>query len=341
MSKEKKSSRPLHNRRQVLIKGVAGAFGLAALGRTATALAAAVDETPGVTEGPYWVDELIDRSDVRSDPTTGVVQSGLPMSLAVNVAQLNSDGSTSPLVGAYVDIWHCNALGIYSDIAAENTLGEKFLRGYQITDASGNVEFTTIYPGWYSGRTVHIHARVRVYNAATDSVIYNFTTQFFFDDSITNDVYANISPYTERPNRDTTNSTDSVYTGASFDGTPSSNAGADLLLTLTEDRTSATGLFNIVLNLSDTSNEGSSGTSGGGSGSGSGGTTSGGSGGTTSGGSGGTKSGSGGTKKGSGGKHSHPTKTPRGKSKSSGSTTGSGSSSTSKSKAKSIRHKRA
>jgi protocatechuate 3,4-dioxygenase beta subunit len=79
--------------------------------------------------------------------------------------------------GAMVDIWHCDALGAYSDVTdnAEgfNTLGREFLRGYQLTDAKGRVSFTTIYPGWYRGRAVHIHFKVR--NANTE-----FTSQFFF-----------------------------------------------------------------------------------------------------------------------------------------------------------------
>jgi protocatechuate 3,4-dioxygenase beta subunit len=265
MTTENDPLKSLRSRREVLIKGVAGALALAGLGAKGAALAASTIETPGVTEGPYWVDELINRSDIRTDPTTGIVQVGLPLYLAINVSTLNADGSTSPLSGAYVDIWHCNALGIYSDIASESTSGEKFLRGYQVTNAHGNVQFVTVYPGWYVSRAPHIHVRVRTYDATTDTVTYNFTTQFFFDDAVTNDVYANVYPYTTRTNRDTTNSTDSVFNGGSFDGTPSSEAGDYLLLRLFENRTRANASFNIVLNLSDTSNEDiSSGSTGGG-----------------------------------------------------------------------------
>ena len=74
---------------------------------------------------------------------------------------------------------------------------------------SGTVRFTTIYPGWYSGRTVHIHARVRVYDAATDTVTYNQTTQFFFNDQASNQIFT-LAPYNQRSNRDTFNATDNI-----------------------------------------------------------------------------------------------------------------------------------
>src|SRR5439155_11326042 len=120
----------------------------------------AVVATPSETQGPYWVDEKLNRSDIRS------AQSGLNLYLTVNVSKL-SNGVSKPVSGAYIDIWHCNALGAYSDEAAgagnPNTLGQTYLRGYQITNSHGIVRFTTIYPGWYTSRTAHIHARVRTY----------------------------------------------------------------------------------------------------------------------------------------------------------------------------------
>jgi protocatechuate 3,4-dioxygenase beta subunit len=130
--------------------------------------------TPTVTEGPYWVDEKLFRSDIRTDPATGVVRQGIPLALTINV--VNSNANCAALAGAYVDIWHCDAIGIYSDESTYNpgggtgavsTTGQKFLRGYQITDANGHVQFTTIYPGWYSGRTIHIHVRIRTFNGQT------------------------------------------------------------------------------------------------------------------------------------------------------------------------------
>jgi protocatechuate 3,4-dioxygenase beta subunit len=86
--------------------------------------------------------------------------------------------------------------------------GQKFLRGYQITDANGQVKFTTIYPGWYMGRTIHIHVRVRTYSGPT--ILSNFVTQIFFDDTVSNTVLAT-SAYSRSTGRDTTNSNDMVY----------------------------------------------------------------------------------------------------------------------------------
>ncbi|MGG2339430.1 intradiol ring-cleavage dioxygenase, partial [Salmonella enterica] len=94
-------------------------------------------------------------------------------------------------------------IGAYSDVSANGTVGQTFLRGDQATDANGLVTFTTIYPGWYSGRAVHIHLRARVYDAAGNTT-YNFTTQLFFDDTVTDTVFAS-GPYNSRGTRDTRN----------------------------------------------------------------------------------------------------------------------------------------
>ncbi len=176
--------------------------------------------TPTVTEGPYWVDEKLLRSDIRTDPSTGVAREGIPLSLAITVQNL-SGSDCAALVGAYVDIWHCDAIGIYSDestynpgggTGSVNTKGQKFLRGYQITGDSGQVRFTTIYPGWYSGRTIHIHVRIRTVSGST--VLDDFVSQIFFDETINNTVLAQ-TPYSNRTSaRDTTNARDMVYTGA-------------------------------------------------------------------------------------------------------------------------------
>ena len=165
---------------------------------------------PTTTKGPYWVDERLDRSDVRTD-TNGRAspnpRPGLPLTLQIAV-QSWSAGACTPLQGAQVDIWHCDASGVYSDVGS--AAGQNFLRGYQVTDAGGLVRFTTIYPGWYSGRTVHIHAKVRLFDAANNTTT-EATTQLFFDDLVTDAVYASVSPYGARPSRDTRNSADGIY----------------------------------------------------------------------------------------------------------------------------------
>ncbi len=155
---------------------------------------------PEVTEGPYWVDVREKRSDVVAG------QAGAPLTLDLYVYR--SDDSCGPEPGAVVDIWHCNASGLYSDEAANGTSGSTWLRGYQETDAQGHVRFTTIYPGWYSGRTVHIHIRVRTFSGS--STTYNFTTQIFFAEENSAAVFAT-SPYNSRSGRDTTNEADMIY----------------------------------------------------------------------------------------------------------------------------------
>lgn len=176
-----------------------------------------VSTTPTVTEGPYWVDDKLFRSDIRTEPTTGVARAGVPLTMVINVQNIASSGCT-PLAGAYVDIWHCDAKGIYSGVTQSynpgggtgsvSTGGQKFLRGYQITDDNGQVKFTTIYPGWYSSRTIHIHVRVRTYNGTT--VLSNFVSQIFFDETTNNTVLAD-SLYSRTSARDTTNASDSIY----------------------------------------------------------------------------------------------------------------------------------
>jgi protocatechuate 3,4-dioxygenase beta subunit len=119
-----------------------------------------------------------------------------------------------------VHIWHCNAQGVYSDVQASTNdggadlTGENFLRGYQHTDANGKVSFTTIYPGWYSGRAVHIHVKVRVFDSS-GNVTTEATTQLFFDDSISTAVYAANSDYSRSGTRDSLNSNDSIYAAES------------------------------------------------------------------------------------------------------------------------------
>lgn len=156
---------------------------------------------PEMTVGPYFVDEKLNRADVRGDRT------GAELQLTLRVYAVGSN--CTPLVGAFVDIWHCDAAGLYSDVAQEGTAGQTFLRGYQVTDSNGVVTFTTIYPGWYSGRAVHIHFKIR--DALTTSPTqYHFISQFFFNEELTTQVHAQ-QPYAAKGTRDTLNSTDNIY----------------------------------------------------------------------------------------------------------------------------------
>jgi protocatechuate 3,4-dioxygenase beta subunit len=244
--KRKHSDNRLHSRREALIKGAAALLAATGLGTPGVLFAQSViARTPGETEGPYWVDLGLHRSDVRSDSSTGAVQPGLPLRLLINISQL-TNGVVTPVRDAQVDIWHCNALGVYSAVGAQNTVGQDFLRGYQVTNAHGNVRFLTIYPGWYSGRTVHIHFRVRLYSDTT--LTYDFVSQLYFNDDTTDQVFLT-DPYNTRPNRDTRNRTDGIYTGPSegAGGTVESESGEYLLLRLADNSSHAIASFNVVL----------------------------------------------------------------------------------------------
>src|SRR5712692_4995630 len=97
--------------------------------------------SPSMTEGPYFVDEMLKRVDIRTDPTDNSVKPGIPLKLTIGVFSVSGSVCT-PLKGTQIDIWHCDAAGLYSDEAANNTVGKKFLRGYQLTDDNGLVNFT-------------------------------------------------------------------------------------------------------------------------------------------------------------------------------------------------------
>jgi protocatechuate 3,4-dioxygenase beta subunit len=163
---------------------------------------------PALTEGPYFVDERLNRSDIRSDPTDGSIRQGVPLLLAFRVSQITN--ACASLAGASVDIWHCDALGVYSDVTDQsfNTVGKKFLRGYQVTDANGLAQFTTIYPGWYQGRTVHIHFKIRSHTGA--GAAYEFTSQLFFDDAVTDQAHAQ-TPYSSKGQRTLRNNGDGIF----------------------------------------------------------------------------------------------------------------------------------
>jgi protocatechuate 3,4-dioxygenase beta subunit len=165
---------------------------------------------PALTEGPYFVDEKLNRSDIRSNADGSETRDGAALALSFVIYQLASGGCTA-WSGAVVDVWHCDASGEYSDVTDQgfNTVGQNWLRGYQVTDANGVATFTTIYPGWYSGRAVHIHFKVRTSPGATSG--FEFTSQLFFDDAFSQSVYA-AAPYSAHGTTpDTPNASDGIY----------------------------------------------------------------------------------------------------------------------------------
>ncbi|MFT3864125.1 MAG: hypothetical protein QM729_07630 [Solirubrobacterales bacterium] len=172
------------------------------------AQAASCVVTGAVEEGPFFVDEGLERSDVRTDTTTDAEQAGVPLTLTLTFIDVGDE--CAPVVGAMIDVWNANAYGKYSDESSNGTLNEDWLRGYQLTDEEGKVSFTTIYPRWYSGRTEHFHIKVRTYSGSTQT--YVFTTQLFFPEADNEAVLAT-SPYTAE-GRDKTNETDRLYTVA-------------------------------------------------------------------------------------------------------------------------------
>jgi protocatechuate 3,4-dioxygenase beta subunit len=189
------------------------------------------------TEGPYFIDHRLNRSDLRSDPADGSLRDGVPLLLSLRVHAVSGSGCKA-LAGAIVHIWHCDADGLYSGISDPHTdtRGKQFLRGYQVSDADGTVRFRTIYPGWYPGRTVHIHFKVRTRDAAGKP--YELTSQLYFDDALTDKVMAQ-APYAKRGRRDRGNSGDGIYR----------RGGRELMLALAEQGTGYAAQFDIGVKL--------------------------------------------------------------------------------------------
>jgi protocatechuate 3,4-dioxygenase beta subunit len=188
---------------------------------------------PELTEGPFFVDAKLNRSDIRVEPSDNSTVAGTPLVLTINVASIATNACNA-LAGAVVDLWQCDAAGRYSDVQDQraDTRGKKFLRGSQVTDASGKTQFTTIYPGWYPGRATHIHFKIRRSVGGRTS---EFTSQLFFDEAISDEVFAK-APYLKSGNR-TKNATDGIFRAS----------GDKLMLALTKTATGYASTFDIGL----------------------------------------------------------------------------------------------
>ena len=232
-------------RREAL--AILGTGGAALIGSPAAAAGAAAAPfrlpncvvRPQQTEGPYFLDVELDRSDVRSDPTDGSVCEGAPLSLTFEVSRIDAQGCR-PLEGAVVDIWQCDAAGIYSGVrdfqGLFDTTGKQFLRGHRLTSSDGIARFTTIYPGWYPGRSVHIHFKIRT-DPTSDSG-HEFTSQVYFDESLTDRVFAE-HPYAMHEGDRRRNEQDGIFR----------NGGHQLMLDVREGAGGLEARFDIGLQI--------------------------------------------------------------------------------------------
>ncbi|HWX58054.1 intradiol ring-cleavage dioxygenase [Bradyrhizobium sp.] len=188
---------PTSTRRGFLTLASASAAGLLQSGRAQAATdstAASADDacilTPQSEEGPYYLDPKLVRADIAEG------RPGVPLALRLRVIEA---GSCTPIAGARVDIWHCDARGIYSAFPGQGDshnidhTGKTFLRGTQMVDGNGWGTFKTIYPGWYAGRATHIHFKVFLDERTV------LTGQTFFPEALNEYIYGNVPDYTKRP----------------------------------------------------------------------------------------------------------------------------------------------
>ena len=162
--------------------------------------------SPTETSGPYPYDLSGNSAIFRTDITEG--KTGIPLSLTLTI--VNSNNNCTVISGARVDIWHCDKDGYYSEynepgyLGTEDNTGKTFLRGIQLSDANGQVKFTTIYPGWYTGRVTHIHVEVFV------NSVLKLTTQLAFPDTLNTTIYKT-SLYSAHGQNSVTNTSDTIF----------------------------------------------------------------------------------------------------------------------------------
>lgn len=196
-----KAKSPGLNRRRMLTAGAAamGALG-AARAQVTPAVAVSLPLTAQTTEGPYYLDAM----PLRADITEGLP--GVPLEVRLSVR----DQAGAALPGCRVDIWQCDARGLYSGYAGQgddrsvSAIGRTFLRGGLISSAQGEVRFRSIYPGWYSGRTTHIHFKLVHQGRAV------LTSQFFLPDAVNEFLYTQLPDYQRSKVRNVLNSTDGI-----------------------------------------------------------------------------------------------------------------------------------
>jgi protocatechuate 3,4-dioxygenase beta subunit len=230
------TGRLLARRRTLALLGASGAALLAARNGAAAAVPSlpACVVRPRQTEGPFFVDGDLERSDLRIDPRTGAAKPGVPLRLAFRVSRVGASGC-APLPGAQVHVWHCDAAGDYSSVRDRRApnAGEAFLRGFQTTDAAGTARFLTVYPGCYPGRAVHVHFKIRTGDAPRG---VEFTSQLYFVDALSERVYA-AAPYASQGRQRLANGDDFLFR----------DGGKQLLLDVTPESAGYAAVFDIGL----------------------------------------------------------------------------------------------
>jgi protocatechuate 3,4-dioxygenase beta subunit len=165
---------------------------------TTGAIPGACAVSPSETIGPFPSLSDFVRSDIREG------RPGTPVTLVITV--VNASSGCSAVSGAVVDVWQTDAAGHYSQYAqgGYDGRGDTFLRGLQTTDASGRATFTTVYPGWYSGRATHIHVEVTIAGRSVK------VTQIAFPENVNSAVYAS-GVYASRGGNPTSNARDGIF----------------------------------------------------------------------------------------------------------------------------------
>ncbi|GLC91071.1 hypothetical protein Tamer19_04790 [Cupriavidus sp. TA19] len=177
--------------RRRFLQELGGLFALAGIGTAQAQAPAACLLTPEATEGPFYLDDALVRADIRDG------RPGQPLRLRLRVVE--AQRNCAPVQGALVSVWHCDAEGSYSGESAANRQA-RYLRGVQATGADGVATFTTIYPGWYPARAIHIHYKVLL---AQSEIL---TSQLYFDDALSRQVLGSHPAYRAHgvPTRPTT-----------------------------------------------------------------------------------------------------------------------------------------
>lgn len=161
--------------------------------------------TPEQEEGPFYIDLAQVRQDIVEN------RPGVPLALVLTIVD---SATCKPIRDAAVDIWHCDALGVYSGELSEGSEGQTYLRGVQLTDGNGVAEFATIYPGHYPGRTTHVHVKVRIGgrqgNGTYSGGQVSYVGQLFTSDRRDAEVFA-LAPYNRNPAEIVSRSTDGIF----------------------------------------------------------------------------------------------------------------------------------